>query len=269
MEKMANLYGQLFDGVKQFFTDCEDKKITTLVPMKGCRYGSEDIKLMVVGRATNGWGEMDFDYTNQKEKYVNDALELLDKDNRSLEKRYRFDWIEREKQKPPKLRYIAEAKPFWNYTRSILKELSKNKCCEEKDWYQSLLWSNLFPVSFAKEGNPSARLKDAQFHVAKKLLREQINYFQPTHVLIISNWDGWFSINKGKEDCTENECKFLEEIKSKDENNKVIKGSGIVGSSIVVVSRRPEYFKKDVFVKDVIDEFELLEKKKNEKINDD
>lgn len=265
MEKMANLYGQLFDGVKQFFTDCEGKKITTLVPMKGCRYGSEDIKLMVVGRATNGWGEMDSDYTNQKKKYVVDALELLEKDDRVSDKGKRFEWIKREKHKPKKERYVAEAKPFWNYTRSILKELSKTKCSEE-DWYQSLLWSNLFPVSFAKEGNPSEDLKAAQLPVAKDLLREQLFYFQPKHVLIISNWEGWFYINKGKEDCPEDECTFLQEVKRNDKNNEVVKGRGIVGNSLVVVSRRPEYFKKDVFVKDVIAEFELLkeEARKNQ-----
>lgn len=259
MEKMAKLYGQLFDGIEKSFTECEEKKITTLVPMKGCRYDSEEIKLMVVGRATNGWGEMDSDYTNQKKKYVDDALELLEKDNRASDKGKRFEWIEKEKHKPKEKRYNAETKPFWNYTRSILKELSKNKCYEEKDWYQSLLWSNLFPVSFAKEGNPSEGLKDSQLFVAKKLLREQINYFQPTHVLIISNWDGWFSINKGKEDCNENECQFLQEVKKKENYDEVIKGSGIIGNSNVVVSRRPEFFKKDVFVNDVVAEFKSLE----------
>lgn len=245
MNKIKDLYGKLYDELECCFKEgkkSEDKELSTFVPMKGFRYDSEEIRLMVVGRATNGW-EKEIN-TEQRNSFIRDAMEKLDNP-------CRFSWILEEKQKPEKKdRYYAEAKPFWNYTRCILEKLYGPNL--PSDWYQSIVWSNLFPVSFAKEGNPSEALKKKQFEVAKELLIAQIEHFKPTHILFITNWDGWFAMNNKQ---------FLLDFEIKTKGNRVIKGRGIFGESRVVITRRPEYFPKAEFVEEVIKTFKYLKNK--------
>ena len=92
MNKIKDLYGKLYDELECCFKEgkkSEDKELSTFVPMKGFRYDSEEIKLMVVGRATNGWKkEINID---QRNTFIRDAMEKLDNP-------CRFSWIIEEKQ---------------------------------------------------------------------------------------------------------------------------------------------------------------------------
>ena len=245
MDKMEELYSELHHDVEKYF---KEDSLCTLVPMKGDQYDTESKKLMLVGRATNGWFEMKKDYTGKCTQYIKEATELIEKKNR-------FQWIEDAKKNQEKP-YYTEAKPFWNYTRCIWEKLQERE--RQFGWYQSILWSNIFPVSFSAERNPSNKLKYAQFHSAKKLLQAQINSFQPTYVLIITDWNNWFALEKRPRYHFEADEKFLPLCERKDDND-VIKSSGVFDNSLVVVSRRPEFFCKETFVECVVSEFKYLE----------
>lgn len=242
MERIAELYGDLYQDMKQHF---KEHSLSTLVPMMGLRYKSQTVKLMVIGRALNGWFKQDMDCTDQCSKYVKDAMEMLTREDR-------FAWMENKEENGN-----AIIRPFWNYTKDVLKQL-RNCDDIEADWYETIAWANLFPISFNEAGNPSNALKYAQFPAAQKLLQEQIKYFSPTYVLIISGWKDWFAIQKSKKYHFNENVQFLPDVTEKCEDNEVVKGRGIFGNSLVVVSRRPEFFSKEKFVNDIVAEFKNL-----------
>ena len=227
------LYQELHDSINRYI-----KCLTTLVPVKGNRYDDEDIKLMVVGRALNGWEE---NYAEDREEYFKQRTDELSKQDRFVKDK----WIEKE-----------TGRPFWNYTKSILEKLKKGEL--ETDWYQSILWSELYPVSYSEGGNPSELLKYIQFDTAKKLLETQIKVYEPTHVLIMTDWEGWFSLKEKNN--PEKSNQFLPHIKPKtnSERNKFIKGSGFFEKSRVVVTCRPEFNNKEKFVEAVVEAFSSL-----------
>lgn len=246
---MKDLYENLFDILAQCYQENKEEKLSIFVPMKGSLYNSEKIKMMVVGRAVNGWGET---AVEQRNNFTNHIIE-------DIECEKRFDWIEKEKAEH---NYDALAKPFWHYTKSILETL-RGKRFESPNWYEAIAWANLFPISYActNKGNPSNRIKYAQFQTAKNLLIAQIEHFKPTHVLVISGWAGWFVLQKSKKYHMKEDTKFLPNVYERNVNNEVVRGSGsyvITGSSAseiihipVVVSRRPEFFNKETFVNEV------------------
>lgn len=185
-KQFESLYQELHDSIQNYM-----ESLTTLVPLKGNQYGDdENLKMMVVGRALNGWEK---NYAEDREEYTKQRTD-------ELSKKDRFDkdkWIEKE-----------TARPFWNYTKNILEKLKQDAL--ETDWYQSILWSNLYPVSYSGGGNPSEMLKYAQFNTAKKLLEKQISVYEPTHVLIMTDWDGWFLLRKNEVYNFSEDEKFLD-----------------------------------------------------------
>ena len=230
-KRFESLYQGLHDNINEY-KGC----LSTHVPVKGNRYADEkQIKLMVVGRALNGWEK---NYAEDREEYTKQRIGELSKQDR-------FDkdkWIEKE-----------TARPFWNYTKSILERLLDNKL--GTDWYQSILWSNLYPVSYSGGGNPSEMLKYIEFDTAKKLFETQIKVYEPTHVVIMTDWEGWFFLPKKYN--LSNDDQFLP-IAPDINSEKVIKGKGIFENSRVVVTRRPEFISKDKFVNAVVDAFKSL-----------
>ena len=235
MDKNEKLFEPLYQGLHDNINEYKEC-LTTLVPVKGNRYDDKQhLKLMVVGRALNGWEK---NYAEDREEYPKQRTDELSKQDR-------FDkdkWIEKE-----------SARPFWNYTKSILEKLQQNKL--ETDWYQSILWSNLYPVSYSGGGNPSEILKYIQFNTAKMLFETQIRVYKPTHVVIMTDWEGWFFLPKKYN--LSNDDQFLP-ITPEINSEKVIKGRGTFENSRVVVTCRPEFFNKDKFVNAVVDAFKSL-----------
>ena len=239
MERISELYGELYQKMEQ---SLKEYSLATLVPMRGSRYESQEVKLMVIGRALNGWFKPNKDCINESSKYVKDAMEKLTREDR-------FVWMQDKEENGN-----AIIRPFWNYTKDVLKHL-RNCDDIEADWYETIAWANLFPISFNSKGNPSNALKYAQFPVAKKLLQEQITFFNPSHVLIISGWEDWFVLQKSKKYQFNENVQFLPDVNKKCVDDEVVKGSGIFGNSLVVVTRRPEFYNKEKFVNAVIAAF--------------
>ena len=233
IREMRKLYQNLYDTLaKNGFFNKNSITLSTLVPMKGNRYDDETIKLMLVGRAPNGWYEMVDNYADKPEQYVDEAMALL-LDNS------RFHWADDKR-----------LSHFWNYTKSILEEI-RGYNFDQRDWYQSIVWTNLFPVSPKDGGNPSDRLAYSQYHIARRLLQTEIEYYNPTHILFVTGWDGWFNMPRKPKYCLESDELFLENIEKEDKVVCAVQGSGMYKDSRVVVTCRPERYKKACFVSDV------------------
>ena len=100
------------------------EKLAHFVPMKGSKCDSSEIKLMLVGRAVNGWFDAD---VNSKIEYGNYIEQLLANDNGQ------FDWVTDEngvlynKNESGSKGDYRLSSPFWDYSKSIFKYLIEKK----------------------------------------------------------------------------------------------------------------------------------------------
>lgn len=217
MEKYIESYKQLYEAV---YSEKKKKYIETqlsnFVTMKGKRYdekiGKDNVvRFMLVGRATNGWGRgID---TSTQEAYVKGAVELFKQNTR-----FETEWGERgmkdgennpyseyyevdengvpDKEKLKK--YYLSKSPFWSTALKIYQELSKDEIHEKTDWYEDIVWSNIYKIAPLKEGNPSTGLIYAEAPACVKLLKEEIRILKPTHILLVID-QSWLSLSpRGK-----------------------------------------------------------------------
>lgn len=190
--EMKKLYGQLHeifkgeDGLSNFFPIC------------GNQYGEDkNIRLMVVGRAVNGWGEFK---AHSREEFIKTA--------ETCYRQKEFDWLgytgdsgirdeeiatdEYKDAKGSMKHYNIRRSQFWMAIKEVLiglYEWQENEVPPR--WYEAIVWSNLYAISPFNGGNPSWDMMEKQRDVCAKLLLEQINLYSPTHILFFTDAD-WF-----------------------------------------------------------------------------
>lgn len=239
-QDLKKLYYKLYSNVYRRGKSWEPTSYPIFIPMRGVRYNSIDnidkngnnVRLMIVGRATNGWVELP----------ANDEEDFADKAYQELEKLDRFSWVNDSKP------YNINRSPFWNYSRTILNGLIVNQQLTEDFWYQNVAWNNLYLCAPKEGGNPSCDLQKDQLQVCKELLKCHIDYFDPTHILFITN-EAWYSPFKDVLEidlCDYNCDQYI-----------VSTGTAIVKNhdTKIVLTNRPEYKKKSSFTEAVLDAF--------------
>ena len=198
---------------------------TRFTAMQGYKYNEEkEVRFLLVGRAVNGWGEY-FGKDDSKESFVKSSIANLINDKKSFSKnnsgvKDRFEWIVTEKGEAPhntfrdgidkederneRGSYKLTNSPFWNYTKEIFDKLHKSENSPWDDrWFEKIAWTNLYKVaptgknrkngeSVTWGANPNTTECKKQIEVCKKLLKAEIDYFDPTHILMVVGED-WFS----------------------------------------------------------------------------
>ena len=195
-------------------------------PMEGLNYASCDIRLMVVGRSVNSWTEL--------ESTKSDYLKACSKEFKTSG----FTWLNNEgigtepykNAKGELCYYNTNKSAFWRTIKTISQNLIGNENTEER-WFENIVWYNICPIAPLSGGNADGRLKLAQTAPAKALLKDYIEYYSPTHILFICDWDWWFETIK---DIFPKANKIGE---SKTDN---VVGKGFYGNIPVVVSVRPD-----------------------------
>ena len=144
---MDKLYKKLYEEYIEKAGKTPIDKAAIFVPMRGKQYHpSNKIRLMIVGRAPNGWNSK-IDYSTG-EVFGNSAKELY-------EDRKRFTWI---KEAECLYHYFLSGSAFWRVTKKIWTTLSK---IDDEEWYEYIAWTNLYKIS-NQEGNPSGNMYYAQ-----------------------------------------------------------------------------------------------------------
>lgn len=243
MNEIMSLYQQLHNNMTAYL---EKYYLATLFPMSGKYYREHqehnEVCFMLVGRALNGW-DRNFDMRERiaystPEEYSCAAISALEENNR-------FEWL---KNSPAKTNSA-----FWRTGKNIYTMLSGVKE-EIPDWYEHIVWANLYPVAWGECDNPPPIMKMAQKEPARKLLEYQIKYFKPTHILFETDWTSWFY--------EDGETFVPIQIKSDYASNDIVRAVGTIGNAKVVIAARPDSRKKgkseQSYAESVIEAFNIL-----------
>jgi len=206
--------------------------------MKGTRYNAQQrVRLMWIGRAINGWDDSSF-FNLPIDDYLT-KVKCLE------ESRTRFQWLKQ---------YNYRHSPFWRACKLLHQKLTLVEAPVE-DWFEDIVWTNLYNVAPADGGNPSGRLCKAQQVINGQLLRKQIEAYSPTHIVFVTDSDWFFDFNRPEPAGT---CLFPG-VSAIPNTEDAVVASGTIGNGKVVVTKRPEYrFSDEVFTSSIIAAFQNI-----------
>lgn len=238
---MKTLYQNLYNRIGQII---DPSIFSHFVAMKGSAYDLQKNRLMVIGRATNGWESLDC----SSDKAFGEAAQ----------KRFEstgFEWIKDcgngfENGDG----YYLNRSPFWRVIKKICMEM--NLLTEEERWFESIVWSNIYKIAPKNSGekgksmNPNGALCFEQINECRDILRKEIEAYKPTHILFITGYDWWFCDGEGYYGVDQifDECHKID--------NKYVNGTArYVNGDIdvpVVIASRPERKNEGEYVDTVL-----------------
>ena len=246
---IKSLYEKLYEecSVADFFS-----KSAHFVSMQGEYYGNSDKKFMLIGRATNGWEPLNM----QSKELFGDEAEALFFDCS------RWNWIEsingtlysthdREQTNLSK-RYCIDKKPYWAYTKEIWSQID-GSFVNDDIWQKNIVWSNLYKVAPAAQDNPDWIARKTQYNTCLQILKEELEYYKPTHILIITGYD-WFEsfsclfenvIDTGKRNV----------LRGENKNEDYVEATAEYKGAKVVVACRPEWREREKYVSQIVEAF--------------
>ena len=230
---------KLYEDLLRIKNDLPDNQFkSTFVCMRPKE--KNDIRLMLVGRAANGWRdrETDSEYLPRKSgDFSKRAQELFDDPNRwgwipqDYKITYQEDGIDKI--------YNINRSPFWNYTKEIHAKLYRSS---PERWFESIAWSNLYKVSPSK-GNPSAKSLRLQKDICSKILDYEIDVIKPTHILFETGYNWVFeNITINGEKCDNGHVEWI----------------GTYKKAKCVISCRPERKNKEEFADHIVKAFNSI-----------
>lgn len=275
MEKLRNLYKQLYNDVHDGKKTFVETEFSNFVTMRGKRYDQipkdgNAVRFMVVGRAVNGWGAS---RKSDAESYADEAIELFKDDIR-----YDSEWHMEDIHTDPYSKYNKKDKngkeieceyhlldsPFWNTAIGICNRLHNRENYAIKDVYEDFVWSNIYKIAPKEEGNPSTNLIYAQAKTCVEILKEEIRLLEPTHLLLVidKSWVSWSSRHKIMFDFMkafddyECHCKTI----LKNEDKDIVQCAFTAGGCKVLITCRPETLGRNEYinaVKSAFDSFSI------------
>ena len=143
-------------------------------------------KLMVVGRATNGWTHS---FRRQQllaprgpERWAQRAREDSEDDECPML------WVAR--CWGARKGYNTKGSAFWRVSGTVASELLGIEL-SDLQWPSQMAWSNLYKVAPAARKNPGNRLCRVQLETTAELLRREVAELKPKRVLVLAGGD-WF-----------------------------------------------------------------------------
>jgi hypothetical protein len=211
----------------------ETKQFALFWPVIGRDYLKEDIKLLIIGRATNGWGEKDDNiWFNQKamdeteiETIIQGSFNYIQTEKNDCP----FDWI-----KDPKYKMTRSA--FWRVVKEVIMSFYNKS---ENDCYYPIAWSEMCKIAPAEGKNPNARETDIQWNKCMELISLEIKMLKPKNVLFMTGWE-WAKYYFEKE-----------HIKTTYKSRKPagVEATGDAFGANIIVAPHPERKKQDPIVK--------------------
>ena len=152
------------------------------MPLVGSKYttctddcGSE-LRLMVIGRAVNGWNKMD---VQNKKEFIS-AIQTQFNNNSFEEGVY---------EENGKLYfnpdYTLTRSAFWRTSRRIWVELSGKN---EVRWVDNIVWSNIYSFSLYIRESYAPNVQKATVCL-QRIIKKEIEFFKPTHILLVTDWN--------------------------------------------------------------------------------
>ncbi len=175
---------QIFAGdILSAVTQVRTEAITGFLPMQGREYSG---KLMVVGRAVNGWAEgIAPNQLCKDAERLEYARLVYSSVTENMENDCPMSWVTAGW--CATTRYNTRRSAFWRVIRAVVSRLNIADVDDrEKPWSSHLVWSNLYKVAPVGGGNPNNSLRTAQFRGCVKLLRWELEKYQPRRILFLT-----------------------------------------------------------------------------------
>lgn len=221
--KEKKILNNIFNNLRNY-----DKNLCMTMASQGSRYGiGSNKKIMVVGRAVNGWEKTKFD-----NKEFDSVYDEVIKCFKNKEKSDPMDWVNKAWKRNEKNRYNTARSAFWRVIRRFVIKHTD----DSPDWASKIVWTNLYKISPVASGNPSDKLKDEQLDQCVQLLKLEIDFYDPDIILFIT--DNWFN-------------KFAEVFDQKIRVNKNEFGVFEIDKRKIIITPRPETIKQKEWLKNV------------------
>lgn len=221
---LINLYTEMIEKVKAKIISNE---LCVVPHTVGKLYGQSKIRLMVVGRAVNGWNEEDYSNFIDSRDIAEHAFKIYDNAD--------FSRIVK-----------MTDKDEYNYIRSKLHKLTYRVLCafgegtpghwydDPKQWQEKFVSSNLYHISPQAERNPSVRQQKATYKISAEILLKEIEIYNPTHIIFVVGKEWMF------DDKWEDHFQYKLGVTFNPTGSKFITSSGYIGNAKYIVTERPE-----------------------------
>lgn len=247
---LENLYQELLQQEYKkstVFDAIRGGTLTASRAYEGAEYRTAGHKIMVIGRAMNGWGE--FSEKSTDEEILAKILRPFGKQASHCDYPKPFcDIVNRDGNPYPitengnkknKNYHYARSK-FWKLIKQLLiafDEEDPSDCFyyHEKNWHQKIVWSNLYKISPKDYGNPNSQQIKMQIDICVNILKAEIQFYQPEFILFVT--DHWYMcpFEDGKIYFHE----FADTKKSDDDTINIV-GQSNYGDAKVIVCKRPD-----------------------------
>ena len=181
------LYEDLLNSAQEV---CND--IWPFFPQQGSNWNLSEHRVLVVGKATNGWVTNDVNVDllfnpNYPERIVNRDDEM--------------NWVLRrwghDEMDEYGVDYNTKRSAFWRVIKQLV--IKSERSCSDDNWVNFISWTNLYKIS-VEAGNPPARLKYRQEPDCCKILDLEQEVLKPKNVILFtSGWESFFFKYKGLE----------------------------------------------------------------------
>lgn len=176
-DKLKPLYQKLLAE-----TPCWKEELCTFFPQAGKNYPYASKRLLVVGKAVNGWCRESADCN----------IKTLFSPHGIVNRPDEMVWITQLWQSTQSQRYSTRKSAFWRVIKGI-----STLVCEKEDWWNWIAWNNLYKRAPSTGGNPSAKLRQKQFALCKEILDAEIQLLNPNIIIFFtSGWEKPFLANK-------------------------------------------------------------------------
>lgn len=249
---MKDAYKKLYD----MFSKKESlSNLSYFVAVKGERYDNNKTKLMLIGRAPNGWEKFDsIKDGNAFAERVEQEFQSTGRCTKDPQAGKNHGWIENRNGVLYSGNYCVSSSPFWRYSKEIWEKLQPSDSSSDGPvWMENIVWSNLYKISPAAGGNPDNNLMDLQRRACIEILEKEIAACEPTHILIMSGYDWFKPFISVFQNTQENREKNV--ARGKDKNNVFVEGYATYKGAKVVIACRPDFREKKDYVAAVLDCF--------------
>ncbi len=205
-------------------------------------------KLMLIGRAPNGWEE-DLDLKDAcLEEYSSKIKDKIDNKDR-------WNWIKYENGRLTNINetYYPNKSPFWSYTKMIWGKVLNEKELKP-EWMKGIIWTNLYKISDRETGNPTESCKKKQAKPCVDILNAEIEMLKPTHIIVMTGYN-WIKDIKSEEGIL-NLC-FADSVTPCVEGG-FVEASGRYKGIKIIVTCRPERKAKESFANECFEYFEKI-----------
>ena len=238
---MLQLFLAEWNG-KQVWESIRDGELTAAPAFKGRLYEHMPVKIMYVGHAVNGWGELDASVCS----CVDEVAEMvLSQDGpTALDTFVNAEGAPYAKESGKTGVYYHIESKFLRLIKQILELQEESDSPTEHDtwyndtkcWNQKFVWSNLYNIAPKNGGNPEDKfIKKGMFQYTE-MIRIQIEAYKPD-IVIFCPLKGYFVPWKRERSFAD----ILDSYECCNDGSSII-GKGNLGQAKVVVCKRPDVF---------------------------